>query len=61
MTDYEELVALFTRRGIPFEKTATAITLHAQNASGRVDGYTGFWTDFHFSPEGDLTSIGIWE
>jgi hypothetical protein len=73
MTDKEALLELLKRFGItpeigtftppepnPHNLTPSdQVTLTAHQ--GDVDGYSGFFTVFDFTPEGKFEQVGVWE
>lgn len=63
MTDKETLLALLDKINVnPAEGFEEGIVAIAVGGSGpNVNGYTGFFTLFHFDEAGNLLEIGVWE
>lgn len=69
MTDLELFKEMLQRSQIPFKEEqptskelwATVIILEVGFKNGKVRGYYGFQSLFHFGHQGELQEIGIFE
>lgn len=68
MTDIEQLKALLTTWGVPFEECPTRKCNHitvfspeGEEGGRPVDGYSGFSVEFTFRSGGTFDHMGIWE
>ena len=70
MTDLEAFRAMLTRANIPFEEqkddddpSAIVVHLSADNSYEfpAMQGYSGFFAEFHFRDDGSLAAAGLWE
>jgi hypothetical protein len=64
MNDLEQVLAMFARAGIVFERgdgdKGTVLNCEA-HAGPANEGYSGFTACLGFDVQGNLTSIGAWE
>lgn len=64
MTDLEQILAMFARAGVVFDRgdDADGTTLGCDAGAGPANkGYSGFAVGIEFDAAGNLTSIGAWE
>jgi hypothetical protein len=64
MTDRDKLTALLTEWGVPFTDGEDGVTVggwEQHRDSGKIVGYSGFYTLFEFTPDGTFTTMGAWE
>jgi hypothetical protein len=65
MSDKEKVVALFTELGIGFTDSPThdgqGTVILCEEGDAKIEGYTCFFTEFFFSPEGEFLSMGAGE
>jgi hypothetical protein len=70
MTSKEKVIALFDEIGLGYaleyeeEKQIVRLSndyMTYRGGMAKVDGYTGFYTDFVFDGNGEFKSVGIWE
>ena len=64
--DREVVRAMLTRAGVRFNEAVakdgdTLLTIDAQPGGEPRHGYTGFYAEFVFRPDGSLRTIGAWE
>lgn len=61
--DIEIFVDLLTRNNIGYSEylSSDGSVINLEQGSNNVQGYMGFSADFHFSPNGKLEQVGIWE
>ena len=59
MTDREKLIKLLDEFGVEYLTVFTDI--YCREDSKKVVGYTGFYTAFSFTEEGEFISIGAYE
>ena len=66
MTDLEKLSSLLTDFGVKYEeislRNGSRIFIESGSiVDGKVRGFCGFITEFHFDGVGNFDNIGIWE
>jgi hypothetical protein len=67
VTDLEKLTSLLDEWEVPYHRLQSGIAvgdyLYPQKAesSPKVVGYPGFYTAFHFAPDGTFIEMGAWE
>lgn len=59
MTDKEKLLKLLTEFGVGYEDKGPEVV--CESGSGKVIGYAGFYTVFHFDGQGRFTNMGAFE
>lgn len=57
--DLEKLTAVFTELGVGFEVRENKVV--CEKGMGSNDGYTGFYAEFEFTPEGKFVKLDIAE
>jgi hypothetical protein len=64
MTDLEQVLAMFVRAGVVFERNdnpeTTVLSCEAHNGPAN-NGYIGFIASMAFDHDGNLKSVGAWE
>jgi hypothetical protein len=61
MNDKEKLVKLLTEFGIPFTDHESSVYIEAGPHPNCVGGYSGFFTEFDFNPDGSFKEMAIAE
>jgi hypothetical protein len=74
MTDKGKLIALLDEWGVPYKQQDLPVQPGERNAvvvtvgltgdlpdNPAVTGYSGFFTDFEFTEEGEFLTMGAWE
>jgi hypothetical protein len=69
MLDYDAIKNMFDRLGIQYtlqtldasKDEIDGIRITVETGTPKVDGHTGFFTDFVFDPKGNLLKLGLWE
>jgi hypothetical protein len=68
MTEKQIFVTMLQRAGVehteetlPTESRIIIETYKGPSEESKNKGHFGFWTEFVFTPQGELTHVGIWE
>lgn len=61
-TDEQKLIDLFDEWGVvyTYHKDAGAVVIEA-NDGPKNKGYSGFYVEFDFAPDGSFDYLGVWE
>ncbi len=62
MTDYEKLKALLTEFGVGFvDEPSFDGRVVCYEGDEKIEGFRGYYTEFHFSADGRFINMGAWE
>jgi hypothetical protein len=62
VTDKEKLLALLGEWGVPSRtEDDNTVIVQVLDDSGKVGGYSGFFTAFDFDEDGTFVQMGAWE
>jgi len=67
MSDLEKFKELYTSFGVKFNEskdeagTVIAFGGYETHVNNKIDGYSGFFTEVEFDPDGKFLKQGFWE